>query len=213
MDKVIEKYWCVPFNELNYCPNEGIMYQRDMTLSVEYDKDYFNKYINYENTSIANKINHGRTSITEKYCNSILDIGIGSGEFIKSSKIKTYGFDINSMAIDWLKEKDIFANPYEKMPDVTGLTFWDSLEHIPKPSDLLSLIPSNFYIFISMPIISDLIRITENKHYKPNEHYYYFTSNGMIKWMKDSNFSLIEMSDFETKSGREEITTFVFKKN
>ena len=171
MDKVIEKYWCVPFNELNYCPNEGIMYQRDMTLSIEYDKDYFNKYINYENTSIANKINHGRTSITEKYCNSILDIGIGSGEFIKSSKIKTYGFDINSMAIDWLKEKDIFANPYEKMPDVTGLTFWDSLEHIPKPSDLLSLIPSNFYIFISMPIISDLIRITENKHYKPKEHY------------------------------------------
>lgn len=213
MDRVIKQYWSIPFNELNYCPNEGIMYQRDMTTSVEYDKDYFEKYIKYENTNIAKGLNEGRTAITEKYCRSILDIGIGSGEFIKASKIKVFGFDINPLAVKWLEENNIFADPYKNMPDVNGFTFWDSLEHIPNPHELISLIPSGFYIFISMPILNDLTKIRNSKHYKPNEHYYYFTSNGMIKWMQDYGFTLIEMSDFETRSGREDITTFVFNKN
>jgi hypothetical protein len=213
MDKIIEGYMSVPFGELNYCYKNDIMYQRDMHISIEYDKHYFAKYVSHENSEIARKLNQGRTSITEKYCLKILDIGIGSGEFIKKSNIFTYGYDINPVAIKWLMERQIYVDPYTNMPEVDGLTFWDSLEHIPNPGQLLSLIPSGKYVFISLPIFNDLLKVRSSKHYKPNEHYYYFTANGMIGWMKDSGFDLLEMSDFETRAGREDILTFVFKKN
>jgi hypothetical protein len=213
MDPIIKQYKTIEFDELLYCENEGIMYQADMSLSVEYDAEYYKKYVNYENTEISKKLNLGRRHITEKYCNSILDIGIGSGEFIKSSKIKVFGFDINPLAIQWLQEQNIFVDPNQQMPDVSGLTFWDSLEHIPNPSSILELVKKEQYVFISMPIFEDLTQLKQSKHYRPNEHYYYFTIKGMTKYMMDLNFSLIEISDFESKSGRQDILTFVFKKN
>lgn len=213
MDSIIKNYQSTPYEELSWCKNEDIMYQTDMSKSVEYDVNYYEKYVRYESTEIATKLNEGRRNITEKYCKTILDIGIGSGEFIKSSKIKIYGYDINPVAIQWLKEKSLFQDPYQNMPHVDGLTFWDSLEHIPNPNELLSLVNSGQYAFISIPIFNDLKYVKKSKHYRPNEHYYYFTKNGMIKYMTDSNFSLIEIDDFETRAGREEILTFVFKKN
>lgn len=213
MDPIIKNYNSIPFDELSWCEKEGLMYQTDMTRSVDYGVDYYDKYIRYEATDIANKLNKGRTEITEKYCKDILDIGVGSGEFIKSSKIKVYGFDINPVAVRWLKEKGIFKDPYEEMPAVGGLTFWDSLEHIPNPNALLSLMRSNQYAFISLPIFDDLQKVKESKHYRPDEHYYYFTKDGMIKYMTDSNFTLIRIDDFEIQAGREGIITFVFRKN
>ena len=123
------------------------------------------------------------------------------------------GFDINPLAVKWLEEQNIFENPYQNMPNVEGLSFWDSLEHIPNPNALLSLMKKGQYAFISIPILNDLKEVKSNKHYRPNEHYYYFTKKGMVKYMNDSNFELIEIDDFEIKAGREDILTFVFKKN
>jgi hypothetical protein len=184
-----------------------------MAVSVEYDNHYIENYFRLENTDIAKKLNAGRTAITEKHCLKLLDIGIGSGEFIKSSGLLTYGFDVNPIAIRWLKEAGIYKDPYAEMPQVDGLTFWDSIEHIPNPGALLSLMKSGCLAFISLPIFTDLTRLKKSKHYKPGEHLYYFTSNGIIKYMTDSGFSLIEMSDFETRAGREDILSFVFRKN
>lgn len=213
MDPIIKSYPSVPFGELNFCPDHGIAYQQDMTRSVPYDKDYFEKYVRYENTEIANNLNKCRTSITERYCTSVLDIGIGSGEFIKASCIRAYGFDINPVAVRWLREHGLYVDPYASMPDVGGLTFWDSLEHIPNPNALLSLVKKGQLVFVALPVFSDLMKIRQSKHYRPDEHYYYFTTSGMISYMKESGFSLAELSDEETRSGREDIITFVFSKN
>jgi hypothetical protein len=214
MDKLIKKYSYKEYEELNWCIKEEIMYQRDMNLSVEYAQEYYEKYINYENTEIAKGINKGRAAITEKYCDCVLDIGIGSGEFIKNSNIKTYGFDINEIAVDWLKEKNIFVNPYDQIPEeIKGLCFWDSLEHIPEPSTLLQILKKDIYLFVSIPIFYNLNKVKESKHYRPNEHYYYFTSFGLINYMNDMNFKILEIQDFEIQSGREDIKTFVFKKH
>ena len=98
------------------------------------------------------------------------------------------------------------------MPEVDGLSFWDSLEHIPNPNALLSLMRSGQYAFIALPIFEDLEKVKQSKHYKPNEHYYYFSKDGMIKYMQDSNFTLIEITDDESQAGREGILTFVFLK-
>jgi len=211
-DKVIGSYPYVYYGDLNWCIEKEIAYQRDNEKSVEYGEDYYKKYINYENTEISKKLNRGRISITEKYCKEILDIGIGSGEFIRGLNIKAFGFDINKYAIDWLKKENIYINPYEKMPKVCGITFWDSLEHIPKPSEILSTVKTNQYVFISMPIFRSISDVKSSKHYRPNEHYYYFTCKGLNYYMSDLGFKLIEIDDFETQAGREDILTFVFQK-
>lgn len=213
MDSIISRYSFQSLDELSVCYERGIAYQTDMSTSVPYEVDYFNKYIQYENTEIANQINNFRTSITEKYCkNSILDVGVGSGEFIKKSKrLKVYGYDVNPYGIQWLKEKELFIDPYLSIPEeIEGLSFWDSLEHMKEPSKILLL--CNNYVFISIPIIEDLRRIKDSKHYRPNEHYHYFTHDGIISFLDDLDFNLIEESDAEVIAGRQNIYSFVFKK-
>lgn len=209
MDKIISNLDYVEFGELNYV-YDNIMYQRDTDASVPYDKDYFQKYVSYENTNISVKLNSFRTEITQKYCKSILDIGIGSGEFVKKSKIKTFGYDINPYGINWLKENSKFVNPYEdNLDQIEGVCFWDSLEHIPEPSNLLEKLVGK-YVFISIPIFDNLLEVRKNKHYRPNEHYYYYTALGLISYMGLMGFNLKEISDREIQAGREGIYTFVF---
>lgn len=194
---------------------DNIAVQQDRTNSVKYDEHYFEKYVNYEGTPTAILLNKTRTNVTEKYCKkSILDIGIGSGDFIKSSKLKVYGFDINPCGIKWLKFHKLYVDPYCSVPDdIEGWTFWDSLEHFPEPQKILKAIKPSNYVFIAMPMFIDILKVRESKHYRPDEHYYYFTPFGMIKYMIDSGFKFIEHNDAETKAGRQDILTFVFQRS
>lgn len=212
MDRIIATYPCVSFNdELMAC--DGVLYQKDMTKSVPYDKDYFEKYIGYEDTQIAKQLNEYRTSLTQNFVNCVLDIGIGSGEFIKKSSIKVYGYDINPHGVSWLKERHLYVDPYIVMPDeIEGISLWDTLEHIPEPHLLWDALREGQFVFVSIPIFPNLENIQENKHYRPNEHYYYFTFTGFVTYMKACGFKFIESNNNETKAGREGIWTFVFRK-
>jgi hypothetical protein len=91
------------------------------------------------------------------------------------------------------------------------MTFWDSLEHIPDPKPLLDLITD--YAFVSTPIYKNLHTLKTSKHYKPNEHVWYFTRDGIIQFMKAHGFQLLETSDVETQLGREAIESFVFARD
>lgn len=214
MKNIVKSYECIILDaDLNYCPLEEIAYQKDMSQSVAYDENYFGNYVQREDTEIANKLNDARIATSHKYANCILDIGIGSGEFINKSKVKTYGFDINEAGINWLKEKGLFVDPYINVPaDVNGWSFWDVIEHVPEPQVLFSCIPSGHYVFVSIPIFEDVTAVRKSKHFKPNEHYYYFSRNGFVIFMEDSGFRFIEWNEDETTAGREGIMTFTFKK-
>lgn len=216
MDDIIKKYPFVSFgNDLNYCYKNDLMYQACMDNIVEYGEKYFETYNNRENTEIANKLNQFRTTISQKFCKKcIVDIGIGSGEFIKKSKLKVFGYDINPLGIEWLKERGLFVDPYNsRIPrEIEGWTLWDTLEHIPNPQNLFKKVKEGQYLFVSLPILSNILEIRKNKHYKPNEHLYYFTVKGLIGYMNDSGFSFIEKTDAETKAGRESILSFVFRR-
>lgn len=207
-------YKAEPCSDLNYCVGKGIMYQRDMSRSITYDSAYFNKYLSYEDTAIAKLLNRFRIDLTEKYSKQdILDIGIGSGEFIKKSNRKVYGFDINLKAVEWLNEHNLYIDPYSGIPEnIDCVTFWDSLEHIREPWDLLDRVRNGMYVIVSMPIFDDLWDLRSSRHYRPDEHYYYFTLIGFTDYMGECGFHLVEVSDFETQAGRENITTFVFAK-
>jgi hypothetical protein len=214
MDELIANYHFREFGEdLNYCYDHGLMYQRDMSKIVSYDEKYFDNYVNREGTEIAVKLNAARAKLAEIYCDCIVDVGVGSGEFIKNYHGKAFGYDINPSGVDWLKARGLYVDIYDSFPEeVEGFTLWDTLEHIPNPQALFRLIRRNMYLFLSLPIFDDMENVRLSKHYKPNEHLYYFSSAGLIRFMKDSGFLLVEQNDEETKAGREGIGSFVFFK-
>ena len=171
-----------------------------------YDEDYWNKYVEYEKTEFGKKLNQARVDIVNKYrWSALIDIGIGSGAFIKEFE-NAFGFDINPVAVKWLKEEKKFSEPRK----VDAMTFWDSLEHIHNAEPILNNIKN--YAFVSCPIYKDREHIFRSKHFRPDEHCWYFTDLGIVNFMGNYGFTLIESSNIESKLGREDIKSYVFRK-
>lgn len=215
MDSIIGSYPATEDGDLVFCTNVEIAYQKDMTKSVSYDKEYYENYVNREGTEIAKALNKARVDIVDKYCGNheVLDIGIGSGEFIKSRRGMTYGYDINPYGVVWLKDRYKFIDPWESIPAfIRGITLWDTIEHMPEPSKFLALIPKNVYVFLSLPMFDNVREIRTNKHYKPNEHYYYYSPAGFAQFVQDAGFDVIEHNNQETVAGRSQIETFVIRR-
>lgn len=171
-----------------------------------YDEQYWQKYLVMEQTDIGKTLNQARVNMVKEYeWNEIIDIGIGSGAFIKEFS-NAYGFDINPNAIEWLKQN----NKWKEPSNVDAMSFWDSLEHIHNPTELLGNI--NKYAFVSCPIYTDKDHILRSKHFRPDEHCWYWTYEGLIKFMSNFGFYLLEYSNIETLIGREDIGSFTFKR-
>lgn len=197
--------------DLILCRERGFAFQHDMKASVPYDAAYFDKYAGYEGQEIAAWINAARIALVNKHAGRnglVLDVGIGSGEFIKK-RPQTFGFDINEKAIAWLKAEKLWSESF----DLFGaFTFWDVLEHVPEPASYFDRMRDGSWLFTSLPIFADLSRIRESKHYRPNEHYYYWTAKGFVAWMGLHGFKCWEVNDNETKAGRDSIMSFAFRK-
>jgi hypothetical protein len=210
MDRFIAAMPSEEDGELNLCLEHGVAYQRDMANLVAYDAEYYDRYTSYEGQEIAQKINAGRVAMVGRHLgrNRVCDVGIGSGEFIKSRE-NTYGFDVNPVAIEWLKRNDLWLVSFDYF---SAFTFWDVIEHCPTPEDYLKQVPLHGWAFFSIPVFDDLRRIRESKHYRPNEHLYYYTRDGFVSWLEAHGLKLMEESDFETLAGRESIRSFAFKR-
>jgi hypothetical protein len=198
------------YTELSWFP-EGYGYYP--VKERDYDEGYFKKYETYEDTEIGRRINQSRVDIVNTFTKGdVLDVGIGCGTFLVS-RPNTYGFDINPYGVEWLKEKGKFFNPYEQVPTrFAGVTFFDSLEHIKEPDILLSRF-SMCYLFCCMPIYNDKEHVLRSKHFRPDEHYWYFTEDGFKWWMDTHGFDFIMQTGVESLLGREDIKTFVFRKS
>lgn len=209
MDRHIAAMDGVHDGDLMLCMDSGVAYQREMTNLVPYDADYFDKCAGYEGKEIARAINASRRALVARHFGTgpVLDVGVGSGEFIKS-RPDTFGYDVNPAAIEWLRAAG-------KWQEYFGLfrafTFWDVLEHVPVPADYFQRMPRWAYLFTSLPVFADLESIRQSKHYRPNEHLYYFTERGFIDWMAGHGFEHLETTDQETAAGRESILSFAFR--
>lgn len=214
MDDILNKYIFEKFDDnLNICKKLGILWQVKRSLTIDYGKDYWTKYVNYEHTPISIGLNKFRCGIVEKYCSSIIDVGIGCGEFIKKIRLPALGYDVNPIAVKWLKSRALYFDIYKFFPKVDGITLWDVLEHIPNPKKLIDIIPLGCFVFVSLPIIKDFKKIYDFKHFRPMEHLTYFTRDGIINYFNLLGFDVVETMNNETLLGRESIDTFVFKKN
>jgi hypothetical protein len=54
--------------------------------------------------------------------------------------------------------------------------------------------------------------VLKSKHYRKDEHYWYFSKAGLIIFMDRLGWKLREVSDVETILGREGITSFAFRR-
>lgn len=199
-------------NELTWFPEKGFGFYP--VHRTHYDDEYFNEYIKMEHTEIGECLNEFRVDLVNNYTkNLVLDIGIGCGAFMRK-RGNCLGFDICPKSVELLKEKDLFFNPYNgdfAWLNIRGVTFFDSLEHIEDPGLILKHIGRQF-VFISMPIFQDLDHLMASKHLKKDEHFYYFTEWGLIKYMKYQGFRILEKMDDETGCGREDIKSYVFRR-
>jgi Methyltransferase domain len=177
----------------------------------QYGVEYWDNYQKYRGTSIGDKLTSRRISLVRSYQPSdlkLVDIGIGNGQFIDTYGAGAFGYDVNPRAIEWLFSKKIWWDPSHENPP--SATFWDSLEHSERPGDLVKKVDR--FIFISIPIFTSLDHVLRSKHFKKDEHFWYFTDRGLEGWMSRRGFSLITKNRMEEECGREDIGTFVFKR-
>jgi hypothetical protein len=217
MDNIISTYEINKRDDLCYCEDDGVAYQADMNKSVPYDRPYFEKYVLYEKSPLGRMLNMARVGAVKSWADKlkIIDIGIGCGTFVKyalNDSLDVSGFDINPCGVNWLMRRALYDDPYNPHQNYMAYTFWDSLEHIPEPHLLLNKIGLGAFVYVSIPIFESLGDIKKSRHYRPDEHYYYFTSPGFIKWMTAHNFKLKQTYNFETELGRENIKTFLFER-
>lgn len=178
-----------------------------------YGLEYWKECQRRETTVIGQSLVHDRWTFVDKHLPpndyQVLDVGIGGGEFLRWRSSSTRGYDVNPYAIRWLLEQDKWRDPHFR--HVRNATFWDSLEHMMFPGSIMACVTKT--AFISIPIFRDKDHLLGSKHFKIPEHLWYFTEDGLIRWMKHQGFSLLEKNRMEEDLGREDIGTFAFTRD
>jgi len=176
----------------------------------DYDAAYFNKYEKYAETEMGKRLNNHRLDfVARNYLGSLLDVGVGSLQFVLS-RDDTFGFDVNPIAVQKLEALHLYADPYEL--HFPAYSFFDSFEHIKHPTTLLESMFVGTMVFMSIPIFKDVNHILRSKHFRPDEHFWYFTPQGLIRYMLDHGFLCVDLDNFEIRVGREDILSFAFRK-
>lgn len=208
MPGLITPEYCVKLMDptLVWLPEYGIgYYPPPKNARPIYNGEYWDKYNRYAQTELGLKLTKARIAFVNKYhTGSLLDYGIGSGQFL-SMRGKTEGWDINPEALKWLVRNSLLGSPEQDYP---AISFWDSLEHLEDPAKALEHVEE--WAFISIPIFRDLDHIRSSKHFRPGEHVWYFTHQGLEKYMSYVGFRIVESSYMESDLGREDIVSFAF---
>jgi hypothetical protein len=171
-----------------------------------YDDSYFEHYAELECLPISKQIIDARIGLVKRHtAATVVDFGIGSGTFVRSLS-DTTGFDINPKSVAWLRARGLYVDPWSSTS--RAVTFWDSIEHVRDFGPLLRNIRE--WLFISIPIFSSSEHVISSKHFKPMEHYWYFTQDGLVKLMRDNGFDCMEINREEIRLGREDILSFAF---
>ena len=153
-----------------------------------------------------------RFNFVEQYFRrTLVDVGIGSGAFVELRRSRgrtTYGYDVNPAGIEWLEQRMLLVDPH--LVSFDAMTLWDVLEHIPDFQSLLANVRE--WVFLSLPIFRDAEHVLASKHFKPDEHCWYFTRAGLVDALNLCGFGLVGESMIETELGREDIGTFAFRR-
>jgi len=175
---------------------------------MDYTGSYFANYQRLDATPMGAALTKARVDLVRKHHDGVVvDIGIGGGRFV--TECDALGYDVSAEAMDWLADSGRAFDPYSRL--VPAISCWDSLEHIPDPEALLRQV--THWLFVSMPIYTDMLACIGSKHYKPGEHIWYWSLPGFVNWCERQGFRLVEMNQAESELGREGITSFAFRRH
>jgi 2-polyprenyl-3-methyl-5-hydroxy-6-metoxy-1,4-benzoquinol methylase len=214
MDRCVKRWEAEKDGDLMICEPHGCAYQRDMSKGrIAYDAKYLANYDAYAVGPIAEALNTGRCAMLARHAGAgaaVLDVGAASGLFVRCARSQGFaaaGFDVIPEAVARLREAGLYGDDPEKF-DV--LTMWDSIEHMDEPELWLRNVHKGALLLAAIPVFEDLRRVRESRHFKPGEHYYYFTPQGFIDWMALYGYRLLEQSTHEVDAGRDSIGAFAF---
>lgn len=174
-------------NQLQVLPDIGIGY-------------YFTSSLPLSSKKISKEGNLVRISLVDKFTKlDVLDVG--TNDFISLRKnAKGYSTEVDD--VNWLIENKLYRHPFK---GASALTFWNTFHLI--NDHRLFLSGADEYVFISCPIYEG---VEEMK--KINGHFWYFTTNGLVNFMKPFGFEVQEINWMEKNYVKENIATFVFKR-
>jgi hypothetical protein len=187
----------------------GIGYYPVSVGTIPYDRAYFERFARQAQTEIGARLMTARVEFVARHHRGVLcDVGIGCGAFVLQRGMRelTFGWDVNPSGLKWLKRRRLLLDPL--MRPCAAISMWDVLEHIPNFVPLLNNVQQ--WLFLSLPIFRDAAHALGSKHFRPDEHAWYFTRNGLVWMMNEIGFMLIEENDEETRIGREDIMSFAF---
>lgn len=217
MDRLIVRFDALKDGDLMLCPHRGVAYQRDMTKGrMRYDAAYLANYDSYAIGPIADALNRARVAMLMRHAAAgaaVLDVGAASGRFVREAQAAGFdakGYDVIPEAVERLQAAQMYA---ENARDFDAVTMWDSIEHMDIPELWLRRVNRGALLLAAIPVFEDLARVRESKHYKPGEHFFYWTQQGFVEWMAFYGFRMIEQSSHETDAGRESIGAFAFRKD
>lgn len=174
-----------------------------------YDADYFSRYQLMAETEMGRALTTARVQLVARhYAGTVLDVGIGAGQFVES-RPDTRGFDVNPAGVSWLKERGRWADLYDDR--YQALTFWDSLEHIDRPD--IAIGRAEKWVFVSVPIFDSAEHILKSRHYRKDEHIWYWSHEGLLQWFSQHGFRCVEVNRLECVLGRDGIGSYAFCRN
>lgn len=200
-------------SELVWWPHKG--YGRELPdekTVVRYDGNYFDVCKERESTEVGKRLIESRACTivrNTKPEEKTVDVGVGAlglVDYMSRCRVPIHGYDVNPVSVAFLKRQDMFHDPTTDAVD--NVTCWDSLEHMLSPEAMLKNVRRK--VLMSIPIFDNAEHVVRSKHYKPGEHIWYFTEAGLLRWMRDQGFGLIERNRDEERYGREGIGTYVF---
>lgn len=175
---------------------------------MPYDEEYFDRYRERADSEIGRALTSARCHfVARHYSGVVLDVGIGCGQFVEA-RPKTFGFDVNPAGIDWLNARGLFMDLYATK--VPAATFWDSLEHIPEPAAAIAQVEK--WAFVSIPLFQGAEHCLRSKHFRREEHIWYFEDRGIRAWFAAQGFECVESNDEESRLGREDIRSYAFRR-
>jgi Methyltransferase domain len=199
---------------LTWWPDPGVgFYPVAANPANVYDQTYFDSFARNANTDLGRALMQARCELVAKYwTGELLDVGIGSGAFLDTWRdfalTLSYGFDINPAGYRWLHQRDLYRSPY--IEKIDAVTLWDVLEHIENFTPLLANVRK--WVFLAIPIFTSSEHVLRSKHFKPDEHFWYFTCGGLEHVMRLHGFELVASNMRESQLGREDILSAVFRR-
>ncbi len=197
---------------LTWWPRPGVGWYPVETGMRPYNQAYFDRLRDMAKTELGLSLMRARCAMVERHCRGVvIDVGSGCGAFIderRKWRRTTYGYDVSPASLEWLESRQLLIDPH--LVPFHAATMWDVLEHIADFRLLLANVRD--WLFLSLPIFRDAEHVLESKHFRPTEHFWYFTRDGLVSVIQSLGFELIEENDKETKLGRQDIGSFAFRR-